>query len=281
MVIDFFGYAFGMAGSDNSTALGPKTIKKSLATEKLKFKFRWNEIIDAKTNDAGFEPLKDYCQNFTKQIHSSNQKFCVFGGDHTSAIASVQAAQIQHGRVKLIWVDAHMDMHNLASSHSKNIHGMSLAVLLGHGDSYLKQLKQTSSYLQASDVCIFGVRSYEPEEKQLLEKLGVNIIYMQEISDNGLEKSLAKAFKLISISQDDKLMLSIDLDAFDPEFAPAVTVPEANGLDPDKFCAALESLKSTWQAQNIGCEIVEFSPKHDVQQKTEHLITKLLNSLFA
>lgn len=279
MTVDFYGYGFGIAGSDGSTESGPKTIKNSSIMQELNFDIHWHEIITPKQELAKMEALIDYNKRFMAQLADCDNHFCVFGGDHTSAISTIQATQIKHNNLKLIWVDAHMDLHNIASSHSQNMHGMSLAVLLGEGDGNLKKLEHIQN-IRAHDICIFGARSFENEEQARLKKLGVNVIYMHEISETGLERSWLNALEKVNLKQSDKLVLSIDLDAFDPEFAPAVTVPEKNGINAKNFIQTLELTKDKWHEQFIGSEIVEFSPKNDIESTTEYLIRDLLNTLY-
>lgn len=281
-MVNFFCYAYGMSGTDNSTAEGPEIIKKSTDAAKLDFEHRWHNICQPElTNHHDkIKDLSTYSQKFIQQMIDNSGKFCVFGGDHTSAIATIQAAQKLHGRIKILYVDAHMDLHNLETSHSQNIHGMSLAVLLGKADGKLKELKQISENINPSDICLFGVRSYEIEEKQLLEKLGINILYMDDIKAQGIEKSWQQAISSLNLTEGDNLVLSIDLDAFDPKEAPAVTVPEPNGLMPSDFLNCLQKTKTHWQPFVIGCEIVEFSPTNDQLKKTEKLIIEILNCLY-
>jgi len=279
MHVDFYGYGFGIAGSDNSTELGPKVIKNSSIMQELNFHYEWHEILKPKYKLDKITALEDYNKRFMTQLADCNNHFCVFGGDHSSAISTIQAAQFKHRNLKLIWVDAHMDLHNIASSPSKNMHGMSLAVLLGEGDADLKKLEHIQN-IKASDICIFGARSFESEELERLTKIGVNVIYMHEIIETGLEKSWLNALEKVNLKQSDKLVFSIDLDAFDPEFAPAVTVPEKNGINADNFIQILKSSKTSWHKQFIGSEIVEFSPENDISNRTEYLIRDLLNILY-
>lgn len=279
MIVEFYGYGFGIAGPDTSTESGPETIKNSSIMQELSFQHKWNEILKPRHELDKISALEDYNRRFMAQFANCHNKFCVFGGDHTSAISTVQATQLKHENIKLIWVDAHMDLHNLASSHSKNMHGMSLAVLLGESDAGLKKLEHIQN-IKAHDICLFGSRSFESEEQARLNKLGVNVIYMNEITANGLEQSWLKAIEKVNLKQSDKLVLSIDLDAFDPMFAPAVTVPENNGINAENFIQTLKLSKNKWNKQFIGSEIVEFSPKNDISKTTEHLIRDLLNALY-
>ena len=62
----------------------------------------------------------------------------VLGGDHAIAAGTWRGVGRRRGRAPgLIWIDAHLDSHIDATTHSGNIHGMPLAALLGEGDAAL------------------------------------------------------------------------------------------------------------------------------------------------
>src|ERR1043165_1139234 len=69
----------------------------------------------------------------------------ILGGDHSIAISTFSAVakhnrDAGNGEIGLIWFDAHGDINTPQTSPSGNIHGMPLAVLLGHGDERLVNL---------------------------------------------------------------------------------------------------------------------------------------------
>ena len=87
------------------------------------------------------------------------------GGDHSCAGGtwSGVARTLQEksaGSLGLLWIDAHMDSHTPGTSHTGRLHGMPLAWLLGQDDDPLYGL--ASGVVEARNVCIVGVRSFEP-----------------------------------------------------------------------------------------------------------------------
>src|SRR6185503_4095766 len=63
---------------------------------------------------------------------------CVLGGDHSCAGGTwTGVARATEGTLGLVWIDAHMDAHTPATSHSGRLHGMPLAWLLGQDDDPL------------------------------------------------------------------------------------------------------------------------------------------------
>ena len=87
------------------------------------------------------------------------------------------------------------DSHTPASSPSRNVHGMPLACLLGHGDARLTGIAGAAPKLLAQDVCLIGVRSFEAEEAALLDRLGVRIFFMDEVQRRGLSAVFADALR--------------------------------------------------------------------------------------
>ena len=141
----------------------------------------------------------------------------VLGGDHACAIGTwkgVAEAVAHRGSIGLVWLDAHLDAHTPASTPSGMIHGMPLAVLLGHGDARLVGLAQ-GACIDPRHLCLVGVRSFEGEESALLASLGVRIIQMSEIDTNGLVATLSKAIEIAS-GASGGWGVSIDLDVLDP-----------------------------------------------------------------
>ncbi|MGH8507495.1 MAG: arginase, partial [Gammaproteobacteria bacterium] len=202
----------------------------------------------------------------------NGRRVAVIGGDHSCAIASWSAAaSALRGPLGLVWIDAHMDSHTPATSPSGALHGMPLAILLGFGPPELTDLLYPGAKLRPENVCLVGVRSYEPEEAELLHCLGVRVITMDEVRARGLMRSLGEAFAIVSCGTA-VVGLSIDLDAIDPEDAPGVGTPARNGL---RGLALVEGLRRL-APQPVLVEIAEFNPLHDRKNKTARLVIDLL-----
>src|SRR5436190_16736593 len=120
---------------------------------------------------------------------------CVLGGDHTCAGGTwTGVARSLRGDLGLVWVDAHMDAHTPGTSHTGRLHGMPLAWLLGQDDDPLYGL--ATGVIEPQHVALVGVRSFEPEERERLERLGVRIFYMEEVSSRGLDAVLSDALAI-------------------------------------------------------------------------------------
>src|SRR2546422_10334736 len=120
---------------------------------------------------------------------------CVLGGDHTCAGGTwTGVARTLRGDLGLVWVDAHMDSHTPGTSHTGRLHGMPLAWLLGQDDDPLYGL--ASGVVAPSRVALIGVRSFEPEEQERLNRLGVRVFHIEEIQRRGLDAVFDEALAI-------------------------------------------------------------------------------------
>jgi len=202
--------------------------------------------------------------------------FTVIGGDHTCAIGTWSGAANalqKKGRLGLIWFDAHMDSHTPETSPSGALHGMPLACLLGHGEQSLIRLASPPPALAPQHVCLIGVRSFEPEEADLLNRLGVRVYFMSEIHRRGFTAVMEEALNLV-VQSTAGFGISIDLDVFDPDDCPGIGSPAAGGLRRSETLAAINRIRTV--NGFLGAEIAEFNPHLDRYDITADLITDLL-----
>lgn len=189
----------------------------------------------------------------------------VLGGDHGIAVGTWRGLARRHGAAPgLVWIDAHLDSHTAASTHSGNIHGMPLATLLGHGDAAFAQVR--GPLLDARRCCVIGARAWEGEERSLLDALGVRVFDAAEVRARSLATTFAEAVGIARGSGPDHAFgISFDLDALDDAIFPAVTCPEAQGLDAAQLARCLHELPHRHEL--IGFEVVEYRPDLDVDAR--------------
>ncbi|MDQ3564732.1 MAG: arginase [Pseudomonadota bacterium] len=275
------GAASGIGAADPGCGLGPDALREYGLTSQLRdhgLKAVWADIVRRPALRAGTESIKEiktYCEELAAAVRHGlhgGRRVALIGGDHSCAIASWSAiASALCGPLGLVWIDAHMDSHTPATSPSGALHGMPLAILLGVGPPELTDLLYPGAKLRPENVCLVGVRSYEPEEADLLHRLGVRVITMGEVRARGLMRSLGEAFAIASRGAA-AVGLSIDLDAIDPTDAPGVGTPAPNGL---RGLDLVESLRRL-APQPALAEIAEFNPLHDREDKTARLVIDLL-----
>ena len=127
--------------------------------------------------------------------------------------------------------------------------------------------------IRPENLCLVGVRSYEPEERELLDRLGVRVIHMDEVARRGIGWALDEALRIAGAGTA-AVGLSIDLDAVDPCDAPGVGSPVPGGIEAGELVDSLARLCR--QTRFLGVEIVEFDPSLDEGGATERLVRDLL-----
>ncbi len=223
--------------------------------------------------------ISAYCHELALGVRDSvkaHEMFVVIGGDHSCAVGTwsgAAVALVDKGPVGLIWVDAHMDSHTPFTSQSGAIHGMPLAALLGRGAGALTSILSPQVKLSAQNVCLVGVRSFEYEEKELLEHMGVRIYSQPEVKARGLAEVMNEARAIVK-ENTFAYGLSIDLDAIDPHDAPGVGSPEPNGLSARALVEELKQFRG--DEQLLGVEVVELNPVKDKLGRTSALAMDLL-----
>jgi len=284
--LSLIGAACGRGAKDARCAAGPDSLQHGKLVRTLRshgIQTSWRTIIHADkkvpsdllavTNMA--IRLSDLVEKEIRLQHF----FAVLGGDHSCAIGTwngAASALRQSGPVGLIWLDAHMDSHTLKTSPSGALHGMPLACLLGQGAKELTGLAGTKPALSPAHVCLIGVRSFEPEEKMLLDRMNVRVYYMAEVRKHGLGIVMHEAFRHVADGTAG-VGISIDLDGIDPWDAPAVGSPVPEGIRRHELLPVLHWLSG--QSGIIGAEITEFNPSLDHQGKTANLIRDILTAI--
>ena len=199
----------------------------------------------------------------------------VIGGDHAIAIGTWGGVSraMRRAPFGLIWMDAHLDAHTVATTPSMNAHGMSAAVLLCHGAPEF--LAVGGGALRPEHLCYIGVRSYEAAEWVLLRRLGVRIFYMEEVRERGLSAVMADALAIVTRGTRG-FGLTVDLDGFDPVDVPGVGLPVAGGLRGAEAAAVLHGIARDPRLRAL--EIVEYAPALDHDERTARLVLTLLAS---
>ncbi|MBI2790596.1 MAG: arginase [Gammaproteobacteria bacterium] len=292
--LELIGAGQGWGAKYHEAQMGPQVLKDIgllQNVQKIAPNTTWRSLLfPSQPYTAGknlsYEQRLTQIENFSQKlanevIASQHAHFpIIVGGDHTIAIGTWSAmttALNAQGNFGLIWVDAHMDSHTPQTSHTKNIHGMPLAVLMGYGEKSLVDMVEVGPKLDPAHIVLIGVRSFEPEEAEFLKKLNVKIVFMDEVKSRGFASVFQEAVSKVSTNTKG-FGISIDIDAFDPTIAPGTGAQEKNGiLD---VVAVKTSLKSI--SQNPKCkalEIVEFDPTRDIQHRTAYLVQDLISAM--
>jgi arginase len=200
----------------------------------------------------------------------------VLGGDHSLGAGSVAAAAAHLRKsnqpLGLIWVDAHADMNNPASSESGNVHGMPLAALLGSEPAELAQFPKGDPAILAEHTVLVGIRNLDEVEKSIVRGSTVQVFTMKEIDRLGIAEVMARAIAIASKGTGG-FHVSYDLDACDPSVAPGVGTPVKGGLSYREAHVVMESVFESGKLTSF--DLVEVNPTLDIRNTTAELGTEL------
>jgi arginase len=281
-IAEIIGVASGLGAPDIRCASGPEAIQRLAHARDLlpiNSPWQWRATLVAPPSNHDVNVAADFFSKVAVEVSSAiNRKSFVgvFGGDHSCAIGTwsgVAEAFAPRGRIGLIWIDAHMDSHTPQTSPSGEMHGMPVACLLGKGEDKLCRIGNVFPKLLPQHLCLIGVRSYEGEEAQLLQQLGVRVYTMDDVHRIGMSNVIAQARELVSQGTV-AYGISVDLDSLDPLDAPGVGSPVVGGLHAEELIDAIRPLRG--DTNFVALEIAELNPTMDIEQRTATLALDLL-----
>jgi arginase len=201
------------------------------------------------------------------------------GGDHSIAIGSISGfasyCRQRNQTPGLIWFDAHTDINTPETTPSGNIHGMPLAVVLGHGAPELTQVGGFSPKLDAEFCVHVGARDIDRGERELVHKLGLRVITMREIDERGMSACMDEAIEIASRASGG-YFVTFDVDALDPGDAPGSGTLVRGGLTYREAHLAMEKIADAGGMRAL--EVVEINTALDINNKTAELGVELILS---
>src|SRR5687767_6375151 len=244
--IELIGAAWGLGGADPGCAEAPAALIPLLAQRlgECGIDVRRGPILEPAPGERRRQfAVSRLCSQLgavVAEARRAGRLPCVIGGDHSCAGGTWSGvARTLQGNLGLLWIDAHMDSHTPGTSHTGRLHGMPLAWLLGQDDDPLYGL--ATGVLLPQHVCIVGVRSFEREEAERLERLKVRVIHFEEVVRRGLPAVFAEALAIVTAGTE-RFGVSIDLDVITPDEVPHVGTPVAGGLASGALARELERI---------------------------------------
>lgn len=211
----------------------------------------------------------------TREHWQDDEHLIFLGGDHSMSIGTV-AAVSKDRSIGVIWVDAHGDYNTPHTTPSGNIHGMSVATLLGDGPDLLTQVGYEGAKVQASQVAMIGVRDLDKQERDRLVHSGIAVHTMRQVDEHGI--NTVARMVLDRFIHLDHIHVSLDLDCLDPSVAPGVGTPVPGGLSYREAHLLMEILADSGKVGSL--DVVEINPILDHQNSTAQVAVELVASLF-
>lgn len=156
----------------------------------------------------------------------------VLGGCCCAHIGTIRGLAARHGRVAVVWLDAHGDLNTSESSPSGNEWGMPLRMAIDEGS------------VRVEDVALVGARDLDPPEREFTAAHGI---------DDDVERALDGA---------GAAYIALDVDVLDPTEVEAF-MPVPGGPTPAEVESILRSVARTARVAGMG--ITGPVPGTDVQ----------------
>lgn len=199
--------------------------------------------------------LKKQMLDAQQIISARNPSFILTtGGDCGASFASIDHInKIHQGKIGVIWVDAHADIHAPSTSPSGNYHGMVLRHLMGHPEFDI----QPALPLKPEQVAYLGLRDTEKEEDAVIAQCNIPRFNAREVmeSDAPIE-AVVEHFKKYGMTH---VYLHVDCDVMDEKAFPHVHVPEPDGLSLDRLLDILQKLRGAMPL--ASCCLTEWAPQ--------------------
>ncbi|MHA2270545.1 MAG: agmatinase [Candidatus Hodarchaeales archaeon] len=216
-------------------------------------------ILDIGNVSAGERNVRTYLSKLKGSVLKALDNSTIpviLGGEHTVTLSSLEP----FSNSLFIVFDAHADLRNewLGSRYS-------------HACVFRRFLEELSS----DQLIQLGVRAVCKEEIKFAEKESIRQISPREFSKTGSKGIIQEL--LSYASNFDSIYISVDLDGFDPAFAPGVGTPEANGLTPREFFDVIYGL----DAPIKGLDIVEMVPAVEPSGITAILAARIVFEVLA
>jgi arginase len=203
------------------------------------------------------------------------------GGDHSLSMGSVNA-MARHWKDRgrelfVLWLDAHADYNTPATTLTANMHGMAASFLCG--ESGLDHLlgEEPRAAIDPDQLELFGTRSIDKLEKELLRERRVNIADMRQIDEFGVSVLIRRVIDKVR-ARDGVLHVSFDVDFLDPDVAPGVGTTVPGGATYREAHLIMELLHDSGLVRSV--DIVELNPFLDERGRTARTAVELIGSLF-
>lgn len=203
-------------------------------------------LAPAVTENSSPEAMVAAVHKTTKEYIKRNKFVTLFGGEHSISIGTIRAFNECFDNLTVLHIDAHADLREsydgTACNHACAVH----------------EASQNTNLIQV------GIRSMDSIEKTFMDE--EKTFFAHEMVTD--EYWMDKVIDLMT----DNVLITFDLDAFDPSICPATGTPEPGGL---LWYETLEFLKEVFKEKNVvGFDIVELCPNSN-SKPSEFLAAKL------
>jgi len=193
-------------------------------------------------------------ENIYDKISASSKIPISIGGDHSISRQIINALAKRHGKISLVYFDAHPDFVSSTTNY------------------YGSVVNDVLSNIEIASSVQIGIRTPEQEELDNIKKFNLQVITPFDIQKHGIKLVTNSVLHRLG----DKVYVSFDMDCIDPAYAPGVSVPVPMGLNGTD---AVYLLKEIAKKRIVGMDIMEVCPSFDVKDRTSHLASRIISEV--
>lgn len=271
----------------NGAKLGPEAISKDLKESEIVKKIsnfytlhaeEADKELDKNNKKKNLNPVNTFntkLYNLIDEIVKKSEFPITLGGDHVIAIASALASINTNKNMGIIWVDAHGDYNTFETTQSGNLHGLPYAVITNYEKKLLADFHKGNFY-NPKNAVILGGRDIDELELPNIQDAGVTLISTEDIHKYGAEAMFKKAMEIAS-NGTNGVHISYDLDVIDPNIAPGVSIPAADGINLDEAYKIADLINNEINKSTIkSLDLVELNPLLDKDKVTEKIALEII-----
>jgi len=216
-----------------------RTASAQLETMSLRFGIDLEDVGISDIGDVGVslnvEETLQSTREVVKRLVSSGKTPVCIGGEHTVTMGVLQGLRCK----SLLVLDAHLDLRDL---------------FMGLRLCHASWLRRTIDSKLIERALVIGARGFCKEELQYASgRVGY-------LTPSDLRSGKGRGELKTFLEEAGKLYISVDMDVFDPAYAPGVGNPEPDGLSASEVYSLLESIRSK---EIVGFDAVEVAPPYD------------------
>ena len=295
--IALLGAPIDIGASQRGTLMGPAALRTAgLLTVLGGLGFAVRDHGDLSINDVAelADPPPDNAKHYREiqrwtralsarayELSRSGAIPIFLGGDHTLSMGSVNGIArhwLETGReFFVLWLDAHADYNTPATTLSSNMHGMAAAFLCGEPGLDHLLGKEPRASVDPDRLELFGTRSIDKGEKDLLRNRRIIVADMRQIDEFGVGVLIRRIIDKVK-ARNGVLHVSFDVDFLDPGVAPGVGTTVPGGATYREAHLVMEMLHDSALVRSV--DIVELNPFLDERGRTARTAVELIGSLF-
>lgn len=189
------------------------------------------------------------------------RKIAFVGGDHIITYGIIKGFLNAIGKPPCVLVlDAHLDFR---------------PDYLGFRYSHACATRRTSEVVGVKNLMVLGFRAVNSRELKEAREAGLNMVNSYELNRMTLREVISRVRDFLSTCS--YTYVSLDMDVIDPAYAPGVSTPEPEGLQPT---LVIDLLTNIVDKKTSGLDLVEVNPLVDRGDITSFLAAKILIEVF-